>query len=285
MFDRDRGELRDHVVDVGVARQVTAEIRDTGVGERDHPLLALLQCAEHADVGRRTDDVEEGFAMGSRFGFGTGSSDRNGNLQSDPRVSGSCSARSQQARSWAVAVSKGPATLVADRTASSPTRAAMSIAARCGVATDSAPSEEIVDLTVGDVRGNGDLQPPSDDGGSAQGRGGIAVRPRIEDIMSPTRSRVVLAATASSASPWGDATSSVSGTRSGTHNASMPASSHMRATLTRAARLGRGCRATTPRRASRARGARVGWKVLTRLHLFAMRTTVRWIDASIMVRR
>lgn len=208
-----------------------------------------------------------------------------GTSRAIPRVSGSRSARSQQARSWAVVVSRS-ATLVADRTASSPTRAAMSIAARCGVATDS--------RTPSGSRSR--IRPSATSAGTAISsrrvttearRKVAAASPSVlgsEDIMSPTRSRVVLAATASSASPWGDATSSVSGTRSGTHNASMPASSHMRATSPSRATWSRLSR-ITPRRASRARGARVGWKVFTRLHLFAMRTSVRWIDASIMVRR
>jgi len=167
-------------VDVGVARQVTAEIRDTGVGKRDHPLLALLQCAEHADVGRRTDDVEAGFATGSRFGFSTGSSDRNGNLQSDPE---------------GVGIPFGPLTTGAELSGRrleirDACRRQDGVVAhpRCDVhrrevwRCDRQPhafGKQIADPTVGDVRGNGDLQPPSDDGGPAQGRGGIAVRPRI----------------------------------------------------------------------------------------------------------
>jgi hypothetical protein len=91
----------------------------------------------------------------------------------------------------------------------------MSIAARCGVATDS--------RTPSGSRSR--IRPSATSAGTAISsrrvtkearRKVAAASPSVlgsEDIMSPTRSRVVLAATASSASPWGDATSSVSGAR------------------------------------------------------------------------
>src|SRR6266540_397931 len=74
------GELRDHVMHVGGVGHDAAQIRDTGMRELDHPILALLQGADERRPRRTADRAEPRRGAGAGLGLGRGPSDRDGQL-------------------------------------------------------------------------------------------------------------------------------------------------------------------------------------------------------------
>ncbi len=76
--DGHRRELSDDIVHVGRVRQDAPHVDDALVGQRDHAVLTLFQCAEQASLTGITGVGEGRVRVGARCRLGLGPTNRDG---------------------------------------------------------------------------------------------------------------------------------------------------------------------------------------------------------------